>query len=398
MPSTRPRAAVLGLALVASLAGAATFTACFPDYEIGSGSADAAPDGTSGSDATTADGSPDGSTSDATSDAHDGSAADAAHADTGAQPDSFAPPDAPADGAPLVDVLPPYDGPAPDAMTVVPSGTYPLDVDPKGMGMSGLIDASTTFTHSFAIDQYEVTVGRFAAWVNHAPAMPLPADGAQLDHGAYASTITWSASWNSYATDNGFQNAAGCGNEPMPWPTTYTSGAPNAQSFPVTCVNWFQAMAFCAFEGKRLPTETEWRVVAEGLTQSRYPWGASPDPPNCAYATMNVDGGCGFPVPVGSAPMGRTPQGVFDMAGSVTEFVWDRVPTGVQYTYPSMPTVDYTGLTTAVTPLSDSFLAIESGFFGPELPYSAWGAQAPWNGSIAPPAPAVMGFRCAQSL
>ncbi len=290
-------------------------------------------------------------------------------------------------------------GPPPDAMVVVPLGTYGFDLDPNGSGHV-TVDASVAFTSAFAIDQYEVTVGRFRAWVD--AGLPVPDAGSLDPGGPYANVMVWSSSWNQDAQDGAFrgQGTNGCSVEPNALTPTYLSTSPSAAAFPVTCVNWFQSVAFCAFEGKRLPTEAEWRVVAQGNGQrTKYPWGNGPDlDDSCTYAIMSDDGGCGFPVPVGSAPMGRTPSGVYDLSGSVSERFWDRLPAsaGGNYTYPAGTPVNYAGPAPSVQG-TDEFIAVESYYLGPQIPYAAEGFEAEWTGSLLP-SPAVMGFRCAKSL
>lgn len=195
--------------------------------------------------------------------------------------------------------------------------------------------ATASLTRSFAIDRHEVTVERFRAWVKAGRAVPCA--GCSLDPGGpYATRMTWNASWSVRAKDGASYTIDADCSCPKPYhPTTYnrTDGR-----LPMTCVTWYQAAAFCASEGKRLPTETEWEYAATGRGDGRtYPFeGTSVD---CEHATID---GCGFPVPVGTASRGASLDGVLDLAGSVFEWVWDA-----EGAYPGSATSDYSGPSTS---------------------------------------------------
>ncbi|WAS95310.1 formylglycine-generating enzyme family protein [Nannocystis punicea] len=105
----------------------------------------------------------------------------------------------------------------------------------------------------------------------------------------------------------------------------FVRGAPLPAAFtgedhPVVCATWAQAETFCAWQGKRLPTEAEWERAARGPeARHQYPWGDAA--PTCKRAQTYE---CGqATAPVGRHPAGVSPEGVHDLAGNASEWVAD---------------------------------------------------------------------------
>src|SRR5580658_165454 len=89
---------------------------------------------------------------------------------------------------------------------------------------------------------------------------------------------------------------------------------------PVVGVSWFEAAAYCAWKGGRLPSEAEWEGAARGPQGTRYPWG---DEPPLDSSRANYEMSVGHPTPVGLYPKGNTTEGLCDILGNVWEWCED---------------------------------------------------------------------------
>lgn len=96
-------------------------------------------------------------------------------------------------------------------------------------------------------------------------------------------------------------------------------GIPEFDDYPVIYVNWNQANAYCAWAGRKLPTEAQWEKAARGPNASIYPWGNF-EP---SGSLLNYNSIVGDTTKVGSYKSGQSIYGAYDMAGNVWEWIND---------------------------------------------------------------------------
>jgi formylglycine-generating enzyme required for sulfatase activity len=107
---------------------------------------------------------------------------------------------------------------------------------------------------------------------------------------------------------------------------TWTPSVGSQENLPINSATWFEAYAFCIWDGGFLPSEAEWGYAAGGGTQQReYPWGTTDPGTNNQYAIYN---GYYTGNPTGVAPLGTTTLGAglwgqFDLAGELFEWNLD---------------------------------------------------------------------------
>jgi formylglycine-generating enzyme required for sulfatase activity len=187
----------------------------------------------------------------------------------------------------------------------------------------------------FRLDTYEVTVARFRQFVNAGSGTrqnpPAAGVGARMLNGV-AAQGGWDPAWSSNLTADtaALELALNCDTRSVAW--TNSPGANEA--LPMNCITWYEAFAFCAWDGGFLPTDAEWRYAAAGGAEQRaFPWSSPPSSIaiDCTNADYNYSTSSTCPnaspytiVRVGSdSPNGDGKWGQADLTGNVREWVLD---------------------------------------------------------------------------
>lgn len=194
----------------------------------------------------------------------------------------------------------------------------------------------------YALDTFEVTVGRFRKFVEEydawrAAGNPRAGDGAHpgTPGSGWLEDPTWALPESAEALRLGLS----CNATQQTW----TEQASFNDNKPINCVNWYEAFAFCAWDGGRLPTEMEWQYAAVGGAEARqFAWGDTPLEPSLAvYGCLVAGTGASCTVDdipdVGSRPDGDGRFGHSDLNGSVLEWTLDWFSP-----YPELMRNDYT--------------------------------------------------------
>jgi len=149
------------------------------------------------------------------------------------------------------------------------------------------VNNDTVQIDSFLIDKYPVTNAQFYEFLNNSGYRP-------------ADTTRYLRNWNSGMFKQG------------------------QDKYPVVYVSYDDMMAYAKWSEKRLPTEAEWQLAAQGTDKRKWPWG---DEFHGTYCNNSF----GRPTPVDGFPKGQSPYGVCDIVGNVWQLTNDLYFNGTNY-------------------------------------------------------------------
>jgi hypothetical protein len=102
------------------------------------------------------------------------------------------------------------------------------------------------------------------------------------------------------------------------WPKYWTDPRFSGPEHPVVGVSAADALKYCKWAGKDLPTEQQWEKAARGGDARDYPWGS--DAPSEGFACFGLDPEKDGTAPVTASPKGASPYGALDLSGNVWEW------------------------------------------------------------------------------
>jgi formylglycine-generating enzyme required for sulfatase activity len=185
-------------------------------------------------------------------------------------------------------------------MILIPRGEFTMGSDTY----SGEKPVQTITMDEYYIDKYLVTNARFQKFVE--------ATGYQTD--------AEKAGFGMVRIERRWRKVEGA-NWRLPDGLTAIDGQ---EEHPVSQVSYNDALAYCRWAQKDLPTEAQWEKAARGPQGSVFPWGNS-EPDN---TRANFDRFVGAPTPVTKYEKGQSHYGALDMAGNVYQWCRDWYATG----------------------------------------------------------------------
>jgi formylglycine-generating enzyme required for sulfatase activity len=221
----------------------------------------------------------------------------------------------------------------PPDMVLIPAGEFLMGSPDDGQSYDDERPQRLVFITAFSLDRYEVTNAQYKRFVDD----------------------------THYPPPSHFISSFNLWNQEGP--------SPGSEQHPVVNISWHDAVAYCRWQEKRLPTEAEWEKAARGTDGRRYPWGMDWDPlySNSAsyWAGRTIEfkdgaewkafwvagegalvshehglNGEVLTLPIGRFPQGASPYGALDMTGNVAEWVQDWYE---PYSYLNAPLADPQG-------------------------------------------------------
>jgi formylglycine-generating enzyme required for sulfatase activity len=246
---------------------------------------------------------------------------------------------------PTIENSDPPPGPAPEGMVWIPGGEFSMgNMDPTGCvcgGTDAMPDARpihAVYVDGFWMDQTEVTNRQFAGFVEAtgyqtiAERTPTQEEFPEAPpENLVAGSVVFTPTAGPVPLDNHYRWWAYVRGANWRHPTGGESSLEDRDEYPVVQIAYDDAVAYCLWAGKRLPTEAEWEFAARGGHAGKlYAWGDEfrPDDQwmaNIYQGTFPVrdTGEDGF---VDIAPVAQypaNPYGLHDVAGNVWEWCSD---------------------------------------------------------------------------
>ena len=228
--------------------------------------------------------------------------------------------------------LPRCAGANPCLTLVVPGGSFDMGrsetaaaSDYFPLGDPSEVPAHLVTVSPYRLDKYEVTVARFRRFVRAYDGTP-PGDDAGRHPNVPDSG--WQPEWNDYLPRDQASLLEALDVDDVLRTWSESEGVLDCR--PINDVSWYVALAFCIWDGGRLPSEAEWEFAAAGGDEERFfPWGdAAPNARRAAYScTFSGSSTCStddLPDVGSTRPGGVGRFGQSDLAGSLREFVRDQ--------------------------------------------------------------------------